>query len=186
MPIASAQNPLTTGHSTSARDGFDPATGKPLISSSESQPHQLSAAEQKYLNVHQGAGLRREQPNTEAEAGEPLTLRGPNGVPIECKYCGVNPCHGINWFFEGQSRFKCDACGRKQRLGVTADVANRTREQLDGMGVAEVNRRRLWRDEDAQREGERKHQMDQIAVSPDSQYYGAMTNRGFVDETFFS
>ncbi len=187
VPIASAQNPLTTGHSTSAKDGFDPATGQPLSSSAPGGAvPEVSREEQKYLNVAQGRGFRREQPKTEAEAGEPMTLRGSDGVPVACKYCQANPCHGISWVFEGEMRFKCDACGRKQKLGYLADVAQKTSAELEGMKRAETNRRRIWREDDVQREEERKRQMDEIATNPDNPYYGAMTNRGFVDSTFFS
>lgn len=141
---------------------------------------------EKKLSVARGDGYRREEPKTEHESGDHITLLGPDKAPVPCKYCGVNPCHGINWFFEGQSRFKCDACGRKQRLGVTAEVANATAARLEGMDRAETNRNRLWREDDARREEERQRQMDALASDPDSPYYGAMKNRQFVDSTFFS
>lgn len=177
-----------TGHSVSAKEGFDPATGLPL-SSSESPlpPETVNPAIQRKIDSATGRGFRRDAPPTVAsESGEHITLKGPNGVPVGCRYCGVNPCHGTSWIFEGEVRFKCDACGRKQKLGYLEEVSNRVKDELDGYNRADENRRRLWRDEDARREEERKRQLDEIARNPDSQYYGVLTNRGIVDDMFFS
>lgn len=137
-----------------------PSTGEP--------PAVVSDEIAKKLSIARGEGYRRERPTTESASGDHITLRGGNGAPIPCKYCGVNPCRGMNWFFEGQSRFKCDACGKKQSLGVQRDVADRTAAELEGMDRAEANRHRAWREDDARREEERKNQMENIMQSPDT------------------
>ncbi len=188
--IPPAQIPSSvTGIPVSARDGFDPATGQPLASASgnaEAMAQEYDAETMRKINAATGKGFRRDAPVVEQESGEPITLKGPDGVPTPCKYCGVNPCRGQSWVFEGEMRFKCDACGRKQKLGYLEERSSQGKSILEGMELADYNRRRAWREGDAKAEEEQRRALDQIAQAPENEHISALRDRSFIDNAFFS
>lgn len=144
-------------------------------------PPEISAAK---LNAVTGKGLRRaEAPTVLQESGEEIVLKnGEHDIP--CKYCGALPCRGPSWIFEGQLRFKCNSCGRKQKLGNTQDLADQNKANVESIQAARVNRDRVWRDIDAKHEEERLRKLDDMAVNPD-RHSSAMLDPQFVNQKFF-
>lgn len=146
-----------------------PQTSTPVPGSPAVPPQPSPEADhlQRKLAVAQGKGFVREAPPTVyQETGEEITLRDAKGMPLPCKYCGANPCSGPNWVFEGVSIFKCNSCGKKQKMGVTQELADKNKAEIEALNNVDSLRRRAWRDDDARREEERLRNLNELALNP--------------------
>lgn len=147
-------------------------------------PVALAPDVRRKLDSAQGKGFRRESaPAVEQESGQVITLKSGSG-DLPCRYCGALPCTGPSWMFEGEMRFKCDKCGKKQKLGYGQDASDRNKADLEGMERSRINRDRMGREDDVKRDEERKRQLDDIATNP-NQFSGVMRDPRFVSKQFF-
>lgn len=167
--------------------GFSP--GAPLSAPDSSFPQggpaptQLSSEQQHKLSIARGDGLRT-TPKLAASSGDTIYLQNINGEFMPCRRCGIRPCSGIRWLFDGEIRFKCNICGKHMKLGYTAETARENQTSLQGWDRAEQNRRRLWREGDAAREEEMQRDFDEISRS-NNPYFSATKDTGFVMSQFF-
>lgn len=149
------------------------------------QPQVLDPNIQRKVDIAQGRGLRVNPQLVQATHGEQIMLQYDNGYPMPCKYCQANPCYGTRWIFDDEVRFKCNTCGKNQKLGYTGVYAAQNQANLEGWGRAEYNRRALWRDQDAQAQEQMRQQFHQYASDPNA-YLSALRNPQFVEGNFFA
>ena len=155
-----------------------PVSGSTNPSSPQPEAEQL----QRKIAVAQGKGYVRETaPMAYQESGEEITLRGPAGEPLACRYCGAHPCSGPNWIFEGVSIFKCNSCGKKQKMGVSQELADKNKAEIELIEGVDKLRNKVWRDDDARREEERQRNLNDMAINPNR----PPIDPRFVSKTFF-
>lgn len=151
--------------------------------SQEQIPQQLTSAEMRKLNAATGRGLRVEAP-APTVSGELIYLQNSNGEAMPCRRCNVTPCQGLRWIFEDEIRFKCNTCGKHMKLGYTERGAYENQQNIQGWERADQNRRRAWREQDAERSEQMHRDFDELSQSQNP-YLSATRDRGFVMSEFF-
>lgn len=150
----------------------------------EASPEKLDEHIQRKIDAATGKGLRLKE-NKITQSGESIMLRNPDGTPMACRRCGVSPCYGINYLFDGESRMKCDTCGKGMKLGYTQEAAAELHKGIDGMEKAAENRKRMDRDQMAEEEALIMQDIDDAARG-DNPYFQGIRDRGFISSEFFS
>lgn len=186
-----------TNHSQQMRKAYDaiPPSGKPFGSvpsgqqqyvpgyNPESGEGSIGKDEQRKLEIMRGNGYLRPDVPMPTLSGENIYLMNAAGEYIACRRCNVLPCIALRYIFEDEVRLKCTVCGKGMKMGLTEVGARESQIFVAGWDRAETNRKRLWRDQDAQHAEEIDRDFDQTAQDGNP-FYNAMRDKQFVKEQF--
>ena len=143
----------------------------------------LSSDHHRKLRIAQGGGMRLDGPPPPTTSGEATYLQNAQNEFMPCRNCGVIPCQGMRYIFEGEIRFKCNTCGKQMKLGYIESEARVNQEEMQGWDRAHVNKGRLMREEDVQRQEQMKRDIDTV-VRQGNPYIRSLRDESFVSGNF--
>lgn len=170
-----------SGHSFGSTHEFYQGSAQEQAYASLNRP--LTAEEERKLSIARGEGLHVGS-SVPATSGELIWLQNARGEYVPCRRCGRSPVQGLRWFFDNEIRFKCNMCGRHMKMGYTEAAARENQESLQGWDRAQANRRRLWREQDAESQEKLMQDFDETQQSQNP-FLSITRDRGFVMQEFF-
>lgn len=148
-----------------AYEGMSPSVGQrnfggftPVEQLSTPEPPTITSdeefvmeSEDRKASIARGEGYRRTEVPLPTLSGENIYLQNASGEFVPCRRCGTVPCVALRYIFEDEVRLKCTICGKGMKMGLTEVGARENQTFQEGWDRAETNRRRAWREEEAER-----------------------------------